>query len=295
VEFDSILVITDRLTKYAYFVPYLEESTAQQLGYWFLKQIVANHGMPKGMISDRDKLLTSKFWTSLMKQLGVKQKMSTAYHPQTNGQTERLNQILEQVLRNYVNYQQNNWVELLPIAQFAYNSAINETTGVSPFYANYGYKPNVYYEPENDDSPAQAARLKVDQLKELHQDVAMDIRFVAYQVARHYNKHRLSAPTLERGEKVYLKRKNLKTPRPSKKLDHVKFGPFKIKEVLGPVTYELELPKGSRVHPVFHVALLEKAPQHIPCAEGLHLFPEQEQGFYEVEKVLDYQEQGRDK
>jgi Chromo (CHRromatin Organisation MOdifier) domain len=251
--------------------------------------------MPKGIISDRDKLFTSKFWKSLTAQLGVQRKLSTAYHPQTNGQAERLNQTLEQILRNYVNYQQNNWVELLPMAQFAYNSATQDTTGQTPFYANYGYEPNAYYEPENDDSPAQAARLQVEQLKELHEEMSKDIRFVAYQIARHYNKHRLSAPTLERGDKVYLKRKNIKTQRPSKKLDHVNFGPFKIKEKLGPVTYELELPEKSTIHPVFHAALLEKAPSGTPVAKDLHLYPEQEDLCYEVEKVLDYQELGRNK
>ena len=103
-KFESILVITDRLTKYAYFIPYRETSTAEHLAYTFIRVILANHGMPEEIISDRDKLFTSKFWRSLMDQLSTKHKLATAYHPQTDGQTERINQTLEQYLRCYIDY-----------------------------------------------------------------------------------------------------------------------------------------------------------------------------------------------
>ena len=108
VMYDSILVITDRLTKYGHFIPYKEASDATELAYTFLKIVIANHGLPEEIISDRDKLFTSKFWKSLMAQLGANHKLSTAFHPQTDGQTERLNQTLEQYLRSYVNHQQDN-------------------------------------------------------------------------------------------------------------------------------------------------------------------------------------------
>ena len=94
----------DRLTKYGYFVPYKEGSNAQELAYAFLRTVVSQHRLPDEIISDRDKLFTSKFWTSLMAQLGANHKLLTAFHLQTDGQTERLNQILEQYLRSYVNH-----------------------------------------------------------------------------------------------------------------------------------------------------------------------------------------------
>ena len=115
-RFDGFLVIVDRLSKNAYFIPFQEISTAGDMAYVFLRHLVSNHGLPEEIVSNRDKLFTSKFWTALIKQLGNKHKLSTAYHPQTDGQTERTNQTLEQYLRSYVSYQQDDWVRLLPLA-----------------------------------------------------------------------------------------------------------------------------------------------------------------------------------
>jgi hypothetical protein len=288
-EYDSILVITDRLTKYAYMVPYNESSTAETLSQVFLRTIIANHGMPREVISDRDKLFTSKFWTTLMALLGTKRKLSSAFHPQTDGQTERINQTMEAYLRCYVNYKQNNWVELLPLAQYAYNSAESEGTGVTPFFANYGYTPTAYEAPLIDSAHAQGAIVKVEELKTLHQELATDIKFIAQRAAIYYNRKHSVGPELKEGDKVYLLRKNVKTKRPSDKLDHKKLGPFKIDKKIGSVNYKLKLPKTMEIHPVFHVSLLEPAPPGAPAApvtEVQRLDPQKE---YEVETVLDCQ------
>ena len=290
IEYDSILVITCRLTKYGYFIPYLEASTAEDLAYVFLRFIHSNHGLPEEIISDRDKLFTSRFWKSLMDQLGVKHKLSTAYHPQTDGQTERLNQTMEQYLRCFVNYQQNNWVKLLPMAQFAYNSAITETTKVSPFFANYGFEPEAYRQPKEFQALAQQAQMDVAQLKTLHEQLASDIKFLAHRSAIYYNKKRKKGPHLKRGDRVYLLRKNIKTQRPSNKLDHVKLGPFKIKKEVSSVNYELELPQGMKIHPVFHVSLLEPASPSTPLQVKPTLIEPGDQGEYEPEQILDLQD-----
>jgi hypothetical protein len=139
VIFNSILVIIDRFTKYEYFISYKESLLAEKLVYAFNKHIIGNYGISKKIINDRDKLFTSRFWKSLADQLGIYYKMFIGYYLQTNGQTERLNQILKQYLRFYVDYKQINWVSLLSTAQLAYNSAATAITGISPFYANYGY------------------------------------------------------------------------------------------------------------------------------------------------------------
>lgn len=288
VKYDSILVITDRLTKYAYFLPYKETASTEDLAYTFLRNIVANHAMPKEIISDRDKLLKSNFWKSLTTQLGINHKLSTSYHPQTDGQTERLNQTLEQYLRCYINYQQDNWVRLLPVAQLAYNSAKTETTSVSPFFANYGFEPTVRHEPREFGFIAEAATVAVEQLQELHAELQKDIKFLSTRASIYYNRKRARGPTLKEGDKVYLLRRNIKTKRPSDKLDYTKLGPFRIRKVKGPVNYELELPARMRIHPVFHISLLEPADTETPIQDtppGID--PESQNADYEIERILD--------
>lgn len=287
IDFDSILVIVERLTKYMIILPYKEASTAEELAYAFLRNVVANHGLPEEIISDRDKLFTSKFWTSLTAMLGVKRKLSTSFHPQTNGGNERLNQIVEAYLRCYVNYQQDNWVQYLPTAQFAYNSSTTETTKVSPFYANFGYELSAYHEPGTTNVDNQMARTQVSQIKALHKELSEELRFIAKRNASYYNAKRSQEPTLKQGDKVYLVRKNIETKRPSNKLDHKKLGPFKIKRVRGPLNYELALPKTVNIHPVFHISLLEPAPPGAPPAPITEIQPINPEAEYEVESILD--------
>ena len=117
---------------------------------------------------DRDSKFTSRFWKALMALLEIKTKLSTAFHPQTDGQTERTNQTLEQYLRHYVSYQQDNWATLLPLAEFAYNNSPSETTSVSPFFANKGYHPNLSFYPERDLASSAARDFAID-LNELHE------------------------------------------------------------------------------------------------------------------------------
>jgi transposase InsO family protein len=143
VYFDSIAVIVDKLIKYAYFILYRKVSIAKELAYMFFKIVASQHGLPQQIITDRDKLFTSKFWQTFMEQLKIGHKLSTAYHPQIDGQTERTNQTFKQYLRCYVNYEQNDWVQWLPTAQWVYNSATIEATSKTSFEANYRYNPTM--------------------------------------------------------------------------------------------------------------------------------------------------------
>ena len=106
-----------------------------------VKNIFTKHGIPDSIVSDRGAKFVSKFWQHVCSSLGIDRKLSTAYHPETDGQTERINSVLEQYLRIYVNYQQDDWSEWLPFAEFAYNNGDHSSTGTSPFFANYGFHP----------------------------------------------------------------------------------------------------------------------------------------------------------
>jgi hypothetical protein len=137
----AIVVVVDRLTKRAHFFPQDNSCTAQQVATILYEQVFRHHGLPRQIISDRGMQFTSKVFKEFLKKLDIKGSMSTAYHPQTDGQTERVNQTLEQYLRIFCNTRQDNWVKFLASAKFAYNNAASESTLQSPFYLEYGYHP----------------------------------------------------------------------------------------------------------------------------------------------------------
>ena len=166
---------------------------------------------------------------------------------------------MEVYLHYYVNYKQNNWVELLPLAQYIYNSTESEGTGITLFFMNYGYILIVYKVLLVDSIYTQGAIMKVEELKTLYQELVTDIKFITQRAAIYYNRKHSVGPELKEGDKVYLFRKNVKTKRPSDKLDHKKLGPFKIDKKIGSVNYKLKLPKIMEIHPVFHISLLELA------------------------------------
>jgi len=171
------------------------------------------------------------------------------------------------------------------LAQFCFNNN-TAVTGVSPFYANYGFHPNFTRNAIKTDRTNELARLTVEQMKELHEHLKTELEFIAQRMARFANRHRIEGPTLSRGDPVYLIRKNIKTKRPNSKLDFKKLGPFKIKDKLGPVTYRLQLPKNMKIHPVFHIALLEPANPETPLETSQPL--EQTDKEYDVEEVLGF-------
>ncbi|CAD0055203.1 unnamed protein product [Aureobasidium pullulans] len=283
-QYDSILVMVDRLTKYTHFIPCMKSITAEELAHLVLDRLIRYHGIPKSFITDRDKLFTSNYWKTLVSVMGIKHKLSTAYHPQTDGQTERANQTLEAYLRHYVSYAQDNWVLYLPMAQLALNNQISATTGVSPFYANFGKHPNLFMEPRLQHPNADKAMITSDALKKLHKQLRQKI-LSSQNGLRNSRQKSKPDPQLKEGDKVYLLTKNLRSQRTTRKLDHVKVGPFLISEVRGPVNYKLQLPDDAKIHPVFHISLLEPADPETPLQTTFH-FQTEENDEFEVSDTL---------
>ena len=257
--YDSIMVIVDRLTKFSYYLPYREATDAEELAYIFYRNIVSIHGLPTEILSDRGPTFAAKFWQALTALLGLNHRLTTAFRPQVDGQTERMNQVLEQYLRCYINHEQNNWVEKLPCAQLAYNTAYNESTRLTPAYANFGFTPDAYHDARKPETINPAAIIKSDDLKNLHNELRTELEFVRKRMQRYYDPKRVGGPTFSEGDMVYLSTKNITTKRPSHKLDFKYIGPYKIVKKVSKNNYELDLPSKVRLHPIFHISLLESA------------------------------------
>lgn len=290
--FDTILVVVDRLTKYVYFLPFYKTGTARQLAQLLVERVFCNHGTPSDIVSDRDKLFLSHFWQTTMELLNVRTKLSTSFHPQTDGQTERTNQTLEQYLRAFVNYKQTNWASLLPIAQFTCNTYCNASTTISPFQAVYGILPTLRFEEHSIKTFSEAAKANIDMIKATQNQLRMELAKASTTQIYHANKHRSGGPDLKEGDTVYLRRKNIKTKRPSNKLDVTKLGPFVIQKKLGPVTFRLKLPRTMRIHPVFHIGLLEPTDNPPKEQEPVEIDEETQEPLWEVEDILDHRQRG---
>jgi len=138
---DALWVIIDCLTKLGHFVACHGTMNPEDLADHFLRRVIRPHGLPSSIISDRGSPFTSDFWKRVTEATGISRNLSTAFHPRTDGETERANAILEQYLRTYCNYQQDDWERLLPIAEFCHNNTQTGTTKITPFFTNYGYDP----------------------------------------------------------------------------------------------------------------------------------------------------------
>lgn len=222
--------------------------------------------------------------------LQVKRKMSSAFHPQTDGQSERTNQTLEQYLRCYTNYQQDDWSNLLPLAEFAYNNAENTSIQMTPFYANYAFHPKIdFLKISNDETTSPMATWRLNQLKNVSAELAFNLKKAQDSAKIHADKKRIQH-YFKIKDKVWLLRRNLKTSRPSEKLDFRRLGPFEIISKINDVAFKLKLPDSMKIHPVFHVSLLEPYTAPLDSKESpsvpdpIIINGELE---YEVETILD--------
>jgi len=258
--YDAILVIVDRYTKMARYIPCNKTCTAEQLASLFHEEIICRYGVPKGIVSDRGSVFTSAYWSSFCYEAHVKRRLSTAYHPQTDGQTERQNQTLEQYLRCYCSEEQNDWVDHLPMAEFACNNSVSATLRVSPAYALMGYNPSLHSDQtrvESAGGEVPAAEERVQRLRSEREALEQHWRRAQEWQEKAYNRSH-KARSFKVGDSVLLSLKNLKIRAPSRKLAVRQQGPYRITDAIGTQAYRLALPKEmSRLHNVFHVSLLE--------------------------------------
>ncbi|KAL7280521.1 hypothetical protein ACG7TL_005453 [Trametes sanguinea] len=280
--YDYLWVIVCRLTSMVHLVPVHTTDTAADLALVYLREVVRLHGLPESIVSDRDSKFTSKFWQEVHRLMGAKLLMSTAFHPQIDGLSERTIRSVTQILRSMVAPDQTDWHDKIPIAEFTINSATGASTGFAPFELNYGYLPKSLNGVKTETQfPgvkefAQRARAYLEQAH----DALIEAR-----VAQTYqaNKRRQAEPTFGIGDKVYLSTKNLLMPKGrARKLIPKYIGPYAITACFPDTSnYVLDLPpelKARRVHPRFHVSLLRR---HEPNDDTV--FPSREAlSYYDV-------------
>ena len=273
VFYDMICTIIDGLTKYAKFILCKTTMTAEELARLFLKKIFADHGIFEQIINDRDKLFTSKFNTGLRKALGMKESMSTAFHPQTDGQTKRMNQTLEQYFRLFTGNNKHKWVELLPTAQMAVNKLYNENLRQSPHEALYG---TVLKTVEIGPTANQAASTFAAKMKDNWTAIGTRITRARQKVKKRLNTKK-NPVTIKPGDKALLFTKNLTND----KLDTPYIGAFKMVNVKN-ITVELSLPD-TKIFPKFYASLIKKVPPDTPLATTWNYSTKEE---YEIERIL---------
>ena len=263
--YTSILVVIDRASKQAIFIPTHDTITSEQLADLFVLHVFSKHGIPSHVTSDRGSEFVSQFFRALGKVLEMELHFTSGYHPEADGQTERANQTLEQYICIYCSYQQDNWSKLLPIAEFAYNNAPNASTGISPFFANKGYHPNFSIHLDYD-LASERARHFVVNLEELHTFLREEIALAQTRYKFQADKRRLDTPEFPIGSEVFLSAKHIRSTRPTPKFSEKYLGPFKVIARPSSLSYTLQLPDYLRaVHPVFHVSQLKPFhPSSIP-------------------------------
>jgi len=288
--FDTILVIVDCLSKQTIFISTHVHIISAELARLFIIHVFSKHGVSSNVISDHSSEFVSYFFCSLGTALDMRLYFTSGYHLEANGQVEQTNQMLEQYLHVYCNYQQDNWLELLPLAEFAYNNAPSTTTGISPFFANKGYYCNLSVYPEQDIASSHTRDFVLN-LDELQNMLKEEIAKAQRQYQPFANSCRQQSPDFWVKQSVFVRSQYFQTTRPLKKLSEKYLGPYEIIAQPSPQFFTLCLLDIMRaVHPVFHVSMLEPA---IPNTFQQHSEPLpapviiDEEPEYEVSKIVD--------
>ena len=258
---DCIVVFVDRLTKQFHAINTSTTVSAVQLVWIFLREVVRHHGIPASIVSDRDPRFTAHFWQQMMDILRTRLHMSTSFHPQTDGQTERANRTIEDMLRSYTNAVQDDWCDYLPLVEMAYNKSIQASTGFSPYYLNTGNDfPTVLTRAIErvGEISSEAVAEKVRRWNDALEQAKKHIAQAQARQKQSADEHRRDVEFKE-GDQVLLSTAHLKASMivGAPKFNPKFIGPFRITRVISKTAYELSLPPTMNSHPVFHVHLLK--------------------------------------
>jgi len=254
--YDAILVVYDRFSKMAHFIATTEKTSAEGLAKLFRDHIWKLHGLPESIISDRGVQFAAGMMRELNNLLGIQTKLSMAYHPQTDRQMERINQELEQYLRVFIDHRQEQWLDWLGTAEFAYNNKIHTATKISPFKANYGQDPRIGFEGRRKGKYEVVGKF-MERMKKIQEEAKTALGKAQEEMKKFANRRQKKEEEYRVGDLVLLSTKDLKWQmkgRRSEKLTEHFVGPYKVKGIISSNVIELELPKSIRIHPVVNIS-----------------------------------------
>lgn len=305
---DSVLTCVDPLTKMTVLAATDESVTSQGIAELMRDGACRRFGPPKVLITDRDPRFTASFWQTYTRLMGSTLNMSTSFHAQTDGQTERVNRVVEEILRHYVSENQDDWDTMLPVVEYAINTAQHESTGYTPFYLCHGYEPEtpaafvhgVTSVLVGELSSNDAAERYVQRMHETLQTARENLRKAKQQQRLYADMHRRDWQ-FKVGDWAWLSTQNLSRQNAPgvRKLDPLWVGPFEITEVISPVTYRVAIPHDWKIHDVFHISLLKPHlsstlfPDRETSLARKRWGPQEDEQWFVIEKFLDKRGTGR--
>ena len=248
-----ILTVVDRFSKGVHLVALPKLPSASETADLMMRHVFRLHGLPKDIVSDRGPQFVSRVWRAFCKGLGASVSLSSGYHPQTNGQTERMNQSVESALRCVAAKKPTSWSQFLPWVEYAVNSLVSSATGLSPFEASLGYQPPVFSAQESE-VEVPSVQTHLDRCRRVWEITRAALLRATERARRGANRRRSTAPAYQPGQRVWLSTKDLPLQSSAKKLNPRFVGPFEIRDVPGPAVVRLVLPASMKIHPVFHVS-----------------------------------------
>jgi len=259
-DYNSILVVVDRLTKMVHFISTTEKMSAEDLAKLFRDNVWKLHSLLESIILDRGLQFVAGIMRELNRMLGIKSKLSIVFHSQTNGQMERVNQELEQYLRMFIDHRQEQWPDWLEMAEFAYNNKAHSSTKMSSFKANYRQDPRMGFEMRKKEKYEGAEKF-VTKMKEIQEEAKAALEKAQEEMKKYADRKRGEADKYKVGDLIMLSTKDLKyqmTGRRTEKLTERFVGPYKVKEIISANTVKLELPSTIRIHPVVNISRIHR-------------------------------------